>query len=86
MTEQEPTAQFIKENSPDLSEDEIFKQAYDESQEQERSDELSDEDIFKQAYESQQNGNITEFKIWLSELGEDTYYFIKWLQAERLSL
>jgi hypothetical protein len=42
-----------------------------------------DEEIFKEQYESFKNGNITEFKIWLGEKG---FYFIKWLQAERLSL
>jgi len=42
---------------------------------------------FNEQYESQQNGNISSFKEWLSQQdGETIYNFIKWLQAERLSL
>lgn len=49
--------------------------------------EPSQENIFKEQYESQQNGNIGDFKNWLGSLDKDEIYnFIKWLQAERLSL
>ena len=45
------------------------------------------ERVFKEEFESYKNGNITDFKYWLSRLiPENVIYFIKWLQENDLKL
>lgn len=42
---------------------------------------------FLEEYESFKNGNIRDFKDFLSQMdGEDIFLFIKWLQSEGLEI
>lgn len=43
------------------------------------------EQIYQERYDSLINGNLSDFKQWLSTLGgEQTFLFIRWLQREGL--
>jgi hypothetical protein len=50
-------------------------------------EDFTQEEIFLTEYGSYKNGNITLFKKWLGQLSTETILkFIKWLQAEGLTI